>query len=191
MQIDCLLAPGVCKNAGFYQNCLRSAHGRPGFVIYQNGPYDEQVTRQNRIHSGVTLQGATPCNGWPFAQRFWHPQNGGLQDPKLQTDEWPMATFQNAQFNPNAVVPQVSLRCIPYYENSAGGTAWSAFRRCQGPYDPRPTSKAYKKYRGKYAYGTRRGPCSKLAPGDWFDVNFNFSSFSPRGQNATEDAIFE
>jgi hypothetical protein len=59
MQIDCLLAPDICKNAGYYQNCIRQAYGNPSLVTYTNGPYDDTVTRINRIRSGVTLQGAT------------------------------------------------------------------------------------------------------------------------------------
>lgn len=137
MQIDCLLAPDICKNAGYYQNCIRRAYGNNALVTCVNGPYDKDVTNHNRVQSGVTLQGATPCNGWPWAQRFWHPQTAGLGEPPfLQTDEWPMATFRNEDFDPTRADPQVSLRCMPRNENNAGSHAWTAFRRCQGPYDP-------------------------------------------------------
>jgi hypothetical protein len=191
IQIDCLLAPDICKNAGYYQNCIRQAYGNPSLVTYTNGPYDDTVTRINRIRSGVTLQGATPCNGWPWAQRFWHSQNAGLEDPPLQTDEWPMATIWNPPFLFTPPNPQVSLRCTTSAQNSAGSAAWLNFRRCRGPYQPNTATAAYRKWQSKYAYGTRHGPCTKFIDGDTFNVNFNFSSFPPRGFNTTADDVYE
>ena len=190
MQIDCFLAPDIFKNAGYYQNCIRNAQGNNLLVLYTDGDRVKTTTDDSRVQSGVTLQGPTPCNGWPFAQRFWHPQNNGIQFPELQTDEWPMATFQNAQFNPNAAVPQVSLRCMPYYENNRGSQAWTQFRNCNGPYVANQNSKAWRKWGGKYAW-SRQGPCTPMIPGDTFNVNFDFSFYPPRGQNTTADAIYE
>ena len=179
MQIDCLQAPDICKNAGYYQNCIRRAYGNINAVTYRNGPYNERIANANRRQSGATLSSgsSTPCNGWPFAQKFWHPQTGGLSQPALQTDEWPMASFRNNPFNPNA--PPVSLRCMLSSQNAAGSTAWTNFRNCEGEYDPNPGSSGWRNWRGKYAYGTRNGPCLKLIVDDWFRVNFNFSSFDP------------
>lgn len=191
MQIDCLHAPDICRNAGWYQNCLRGAHGNINAVTYWSGPYDETVARANRKNSGVTISKTTPCKGWPFAQKFYHPQTQGYEEPAIETDEWPMATFQNSPFNPAAPVPQVSLRCMTYTQNKAGAVAWTNFRRCEGPYEDDITSSGYKKWKGLYAYGTRNGPCEPLLQNDWFHVNFNFSAFLPRGQNQTQDNIRE
>lgn len=182
MQIDCLQAPDICKNAGYYQNCIRRAYGNINLVTYSNGPYSERYAKGNRKQSGATLSSgsSTPCNGWPFAQKFWHPQTGGSSQPALQTDEWPMASFTNNPFNPAA--PPISLRCMTSTQNSAGSTAWTNFRNCEGEYDPRPGSSGFSKWRGKYAYGTRNLPCRPLIVNDWFRVNFNFSSFDPNNQ---------
>ena len=143
MQIDCYLAPDICKNAGWYQNCERKAYGDIKKVLYTNGNRDHATAKWSRVQSGVTLSVATPCNGWPFAQKFWHPQNDGLETPKLQTDEWPMATFENSAFDPNSPEVQVFLRCMPHYENGAGSHAWTHFRNCNGPYDPDPESQNF------------------------------------------------
>lgn len=190
MQIDCYLAPDICKNAGYYQNCMRGAQGNNLHVLYTDGDRNIDTTRDSRVQAGVTLQGATPCNGWPFAQRFWHPQNNGLELPELQTDEWPMATFQHNPFDPLSAVPQISLRCMPRYENNAGSQAWTQFRNCKGPFVANQQTDAWRKWRGKYAW-SRQGPCRPMRHGDTFNVNFDFSYFPPRGQNTTADAIYE
>jgi hypothetical protein len=71
----------------------------------------------------------------------------------------------------------------------AGAQAWTQFRTCNDAYEE--DVKSMTRWGGIYAYGTRLGPCNALMPGDTFIVNFNFSSFPPRGQNRTADNIFE
>ena len=178
MQIDCYKAVEVCRNAGYYQNCLRGAAGNNQLVKYYNGPYTDQFADDNRLNSGVTTDWGTPCNAWPFAQRFWHPQYPPKKKnkPPLNTDEWPMATMYNQEFDEHATTPHVSLRCMESNENQYGSTAWTNFRSCKGPYNTNPKNAGYKKYKGMWARH-REGLCRDMANGDWFYVNFNLDAF--------------
>lgn len=176
VQMDCKKTPEVCKNAGYYQNCIRGAKGKVGVVPYFNGPYEEDVggkeqAAENRVNSGVTTSFSTPCRAWPFAQRFWHPQDHGgyISQNGLQTDEWPMATMQTGIFG---TVPPISLRCLSNSQNSAGSAQVINFRRPDGQ-NYRDKGK-WKKY--------RPGDSSPLALGDSYFVAFNFDSFPKQGQ---------
>ena len=176
VQMDCMKAPEVCKNAGFYQNCLRGAKGDYKKVLYTNGPKENDkktpVADKNRYNSGVSTSWSTPCRAWPFAQRFWHPQElsqGPFSDAGLQTDEWPMATMQTGIFG---TVPPISLRCMSNSQNSAGSAQVMNFRR--------PDGSNYKD-KGKWKK-YRPGDSSPLALGDSYFVAFNFDSFPKQGQ---------
>lgn len=70
VQIDCSMAPEVCRNAGFYQNCMMGAKGMYWKVTYKNGPLEPSnnapKTDRNRYNSGVsttysTLQSLALC----------------------------------------------------------------------------------------------------------------------------------
>jgi hypothetical protein len=58
VQMDCLDASEVCKNAGWFQNCLHDARGDPTTVTYENCPLElgivKPVAEENRVQSGVT-----------------------------------------------------------------------------------------------------------------------------------------
>lgn len=193
MQIDCHKAVEVCRNAGYYQNCLKGAAGNNQWVKYYNGGYDSQFAVDNRLNSGLTTDLGTPCNAWPFAQRFWHPQfaPGKPNVPELQTDEWPMATMYNEEFDEHARSPHVSLRCMKQNENGYGSTAWTNFRSCKGPYNTDTTSKSYKKYKAMWGLH-REGYCKKnLAKGDWFYVNFNLDAFPKKITDPADQAKWE
>ena len=175
VQMDCMKAPEVCKNAGFYQNCLRGAKGDYKKVLYTNGPKENDkktpVADKNRFNSGVSTSWSTPCRAWPFAQRFWHPQElsqGPFKKSGLQTDEWPMATMTTGPFNRNY---PISLRCMTNTENRAGSQEVMAFRRPEGP--NYKTGGKWKRF--------RFGPEEQLLEGDTYNVNFNFDSFSQEG----------
>jgi hypothetical protein len=106
VHLDCKNAPEVCKNAGCYQNCLRKAKGNNKSFYYTNGPLEitknargrtlTPQANENRFNSGVALSWSRPCRAWPFAQKFWHPQDFKGLGPELdlETDEWPMATMR-------------------------------------------------------------------------------------------------
>ena len=176
VQMDCHQAPEVCKNAGWYQNCVHGAKLNYKNIEYENGPTQEEdpdASDINRFNSGVTTSWATPCKAWPFAQRFWHPIarliGAPLSKEGLQTDEWPMASMKNEIFHPR-VDTQVSLRCMTNGENGAGSRQVMNFRRCEGGnYDP---------LLGKWR-NERNGACTDLPIGDTYYVQFNFDSFDP------------
>lgn len=177
IQIDCMNAPEVCKNAGFYQNCLRGAKGDFTKVLYTNGPTEDDedegtpVADKNRFNSGVSTSWSTPCRAWPFAQRFWHPPEsvqGPFSKSGLQTDEWPMATMTTGPFNSKN--PR-SLRCMTNGENVAGSQEVMNFRRPEG---------RHYKTGGKWKHH-RYGPEEPLLEGDTYNVNFNFDSFPKKG----------
>lgn len=145
MHMDCKKMREACQNACWYQNCVRDAQGDETQVVYTNAR--DGVAPGNRIQSGVTISRGTPCNAWPFGQRFWdtYPlevhhsrgqmlqatlltsaqkslQKGGTPFNKnnlnLETDEWPMASWHNDPFDASKG-PQVSLRCITNTDNSS------------------------------------------------------------------------
>lgn len=178
LQFDCKLAPQVCKNAGFYQNCIRGAKGDYKKVTYTNGPTEDKRvvgTPQadiNRFNSGVSTTWSTPCRAWPFAQRFWHPQDlpkSPVPKNGLQTDEWPMAIMETGDFGK---VPVISLRCMTSTENSAGARQVTNFRR--------PSGDTYKAG-GKWEL-SRLGDKEELGLGDTYFVNFNFDRFPKPGE---------
>jgi hypothetical protein len=174
MQIDCLVAPEVCQNVGWYQNCLYG--GR--VVNYTEGRASDDKT--NRVQSGVRTSDGTPCKTWPFGQILWdtYPFNEINPRPaesKLETDEWPMASMTNAAFDPTANPPQRSLRCMTGTSNGGGGKAWTNFRRGHGHYNQG----------GKWThFRPSLGPSQALVPGDTFQVQLNFESF-----NATHESL--
>lgn len=178
IQFDCKLAPDVCRNAGFYQNCIRGAKGDFKKVIYTNGPTEDRrvvgtpQADENRYNSGVSTTWSTPCRAWPFAQRFWHPQDtkkSPVPENGLQTDEWPMAIMETGDFGK---VPVVSLRCMTSTENKAGARQVTNFRR--------PSGNTYK-VGGKWEW-SRLGGKGELGLGDTYFVNFNFDSFPKPGE---------
>jgi hypothetical protein len=177
IQFDCKLAPQVCMNAGFHQNCIRGAKGDYKKVIYTNGPTEDSRVMgtpqadENRYNSGVSTMWSTPCRAWPFAQRFWHPQDlpkSPVPANGLQTDESPMATMKTGDFG---TVPPISLRCMTSTENKAGARQVTNFRRPEGP--------TYKKG-GKWEK-YRIGGTGELGLGDTYFVKFNFDSFPKPG----------
>lgn len=178
LQMDCRNAPHVCKNAGFYQNCLRGAKGDYTKVLYTNGPTEDDedegtpVADKNRFNSGVSTSWSTPCRAWPFAQKFWHPQQKNevpLEKLNLQTDEWPMATMTTGPFNKNN---PISLRCMTNKQNVAGSNEVMAFRRPMGPHYL--TGGKWEQF--------RYGPKEPLLEGDTYYVNFNFDTFPKKGE---------
>jgi hypothetical protein len=217
VQIDCLQAPLVCQNAGWYQNCLNGARGNYKQILYESGPMESlrkvkktSFADDNRYNSGVTTSFATPCNAAPFSQLFYDRLKGGhpltatntdknTKKPKtvwvgLQTDEWPMASLWNPTFDPQASIPQVSLRCMDHVNNVVGGTFITTFRTCEGHYKPKGPyglkdsktgKRAMIKEDGKWAKyreapidpKTKFKECQFLEEGDTFYVNFNFDAF--------------
>jgi len=180
IQMDCMKAPEVCKNAGFYQNCIRGAKGDYRKVLYTNGPLEDDDPKKTpvadtaRFNSGVSTSWSTPCRAWPFAQRFWHPQETPQNPfPKsgLETDEWPMATMVTGPFGNNNPNHPISLRCMTHDKNTAGSREVMAFRR---PENPNYVG------RGKWKKW-RLGPEEPLLEGDTYNVNFNFDSFPKQG----------
>ena len=69
MQMDCAKAREACQNACWYQNCVRGANGNASHVTYTNGA--KNVGAENRVQAGTKTSRGTPCNAWPFGQRFW------------------------------------------------------------------------------------------------------------------------
>lgn len=180
VQMDCKNSPEVCKNAGFYQNCLRGAKGDYTKVLYTNGPtedakVDTPVADRSRFNSGVSASWSTPCRAWPFAQRFWHPQETRqkpLPDTGLETDEWPMATMNTGSWSKNNINHPISLMCMTHEQNVAGSQEVMAFRRPEGP-----------NYVGSGKWKrSRLGPETRLLEGDTYHVNFNFDSFPKKGE---------
>lgn len=177
MQIDCLVAPEVCQNVGWYQNCLHEGRVR----TYKEGRGSDDKT--NRVQSGVKTSNGTPCKTWPFGQMFWdtYPFNENNPRPaelELQTDEWPMASMKNAAFDPTADPPQRSLRYMIGTSNGGGGKAWTNFRRGHGHYNRD----------GKWThFRPSLGPNQPLVPDDTFEVQLNFESF--KENNATHETL--
>jgi len=141
LQMDYLKALEVCKNAGWYQNCLNEAKGDYKKVEYENGPTKAQNSAadiKNRWQSGVLTTWTPPCRAWPFCQRTWHPfanlRKQKLHKKGLETDEWPMASMKNPDFDATASTPQISLRCMTHDQNTAGSNQVMAFGRCWPDY---------------------------------------------------------
>jgi hypothetical protein len=186
VQMDCLSAPEVCKNAGWYQNCLNGAKGDPSKVQYTNGPTQEEnpsADKRNRFNSCVSTTFTTPCRTWPICQRTWHPKAAlmalPLEPSGLQTDEWPMASMENEDFEPTSAIPQVSLRCMDHKENLHGSNQVMAFRRCWPDYQ---VGGKFDSERDKGSTGI----CAPLAVGDTYSVAFNFDRFDPTNQTQNE-----
>lgn len=172
MQIDCLEAPEACQNACWYQNCLMNAQGDTTKVKYQDGGRNTKRDSGNRLLSGVTTNRGRACTTWPFGQKFWdtyqfNPNPKEASEKYLETDEWPMASFENpASFDPTADPPQHTLRCITGQSNGGGARAWTNFRRGHGPY---AEGGKWEKY--------RLGAKTHFVRYDEFNVAFNFDSF--------------
>jgi hypothetical protein len=188
--IGCFIARDVCRNAGFYQNCLKGAKGDYRKVTHINGPVGPSGARfaaRNRYTSGVTLEKSRPCKAWPFAQRFWHYLNSVSSQPvtekSIQTDEWPMATMNTQDTAPDTSVLHVSLRCMDNYQNNAGSRQVMNFRRGEGTYGKGTTypDGIWVRYR------TSKGPGIALALGDTYKVQFNFDHFGTYGKNTQKD----
>lgn len=108
---------------------------------------------------------------------------------ELQTDEWPMASWDNEPFDRSKQQPQRSLRCITNTDNASeshanikcsgcltssieGANEWSMFRHADGDYGPGGPKAHW--LLGSYP----------LRVGDTFHVNFDMSEFD---QNDPED----
>ncbi|KAK4507119.1 hypothetical protein PRZ48_000853 [Zasmidium cellare] len=177
MQIDCLEAPEVCQNACWYQNCLNDPTTP---IRYQDGGRNSGRDSANRLQSGVTVSRGTPCQTWPFGQMFWdtyqfNPNPVKDSEKYLETDEWPMASFENPAFDETADPPQHTLRCITGQSNKGGARAWTNFRRGHGPY---AAGGKWEKF--------RNGAKTHFVRYDEFNVEFNFDSFdanNPDHQN--------
>jgi hypothetical protein len=200
-QINCLETILVCKNAGWYQNCLMGARVDHTKVLYINGrrdPVDDHsFSDDNRYNSGVSTSWATPCNAPPFPQlsydRWQGPKLTTLKKDKktglmeihwvgLQADEWPMASMYTESFDPNAQVPQVSLRCMNGADNTGGSQSIMNFRRCKGDYKAGGSLEAHR-------FGAVQGvkQCQHLDEGDTYHVYLNFTMFDPK--NATHNDL--
>lgn len=196
MQLDCKIAPEACKNACYYEKCMRKSDN----VVYEWGGGDDDAQDHNRVQSGVTINWGTPCRTWPFAQRFWDRYNwrkppvtvakipkGTDSDLFLQTDEWPMASMMNADFEEDSDPPQVSLRCIRASDNGRGGGMLKSFANVQAAYAPPQLNKdgTVKKKQTPATRGIWQSHHYKqaaLEKGDKFKVNFNFDSFARPGE---------
>ncbi|KAF2211685.1 hypothetical protein CERZMDRAFT_98114 [Cercospora zeae-maydis SCOH1-5] len=181
MMMDCKKAREACQNACWYQNCMMGAQGSATPWTYTYGGNDDGTAEyaQARVESGVATTGSgTPCSAWPFGQLFWDPYPFHLQvnpdDPtqpprdsqmELQTDEWPMANWENPTFDPTANPPQHSLRCITRLDNSRGGAEWKYFKRKMVQYRA-----------GNRHEGARLGT-NPFEAGDTFRVEFDMSQF--------------
>jgi hypothetical protein len=176
VQMDCKIAHEVCRNAGYYQNCLMGARGSYRAVEYIHGPSKKTpVTGADarRQWSGVTLRWSRPCKAWPFSQKFWDvPGVDGVDERLIQTDEWPMASMQGVRYanNPNLTPPGASLRCMANDHNSIGGVQVTNFIRGNANYGP---GGIWTNHRPNTL------PGQHIAVGDWFNVDFNFDSFTP------------
>jgi hypothetical protein len=84
MHMDCKKAREACQNACWYQNCVMGAQGSAQQVIYREGGGVVNRDDDNRVQSGVTISRGTPCNAWPFAQRFWDMYDGHVRDGASQ-----------------------------------------------------------------------------------------------------------
>ncbi|GIZ42776.1 hypothetical protein CKM354_000603100 [Cercospora kikuchii] len=181
MMMDCKKSREACQNACWYQNCMMGAQGSATAVTYTYGGNDDGTPEyaQNRVESGVATSGSgTPCGLWPFGQLFWDPYPFHLQvnpdDPslpprdsqlELQTDEWPMANWENPTFDPTANPSQHSLRCITRLDNSRGGAEWKYFKR------------KMVQYRAGARHESRRLGTNPFEAGDTFNVEFDMSQF--------------
>ena len=182
VQMDCKIAHEVCQNAGYYQNCLMGAKGNYRAVEYINGPSPKGERVPNiganarRQWSGVSLVWSTPCKAWPFSQKFWdHSDVAHVNETSIQTDEWPMATMQGVRYthNPGQTPPRAALRCMHNSQNSIGGAQVTNFIRGHGPYF----------HGGPWVrHRPNTLPNTRIALGDWFNVDFNFDSFTPADQ---------
>jgi hypothetical protein len=171
---------------------LRGAKGDHKKVLYTNGPQkDEEFSMDNRYNSGVETSYATPCNAAPFAHLSYDrwvgaslsgskldKKTGRLRYIGLQTDEWPMAAFWTDNFDSNAQIPQVSLRCINNANNSNGGQSIMNFRRCHGEYKAGGEWEAH-----RYGAAQERKQCKELDEGDTFQVYFNLMMFDVKNQS--------
>lgn len=176
MQMDCFLSAEACQNACWYQNCIRAGLD----TVYEDGGGVTSRDNANRIESGVTTTHGRPCTSWPFGQKFYDTYqfipDAPVNSLKIQTDEWPMASFENAKFDPKASPAQTSLRCITGHDNNKGSNQWTAFRRGSGVYA------AGGKYEDK-----RLGSAREFNRGDTFRVAFDFSNFEQG--NAEHDKL--
>ena len=166
-KMNCKDSLEACQNACYYQNCIRGG----GNVQYtEPGP-----NTADRTQAGVTIQYGTPCQTWPFGQKFWDRllRGGPVVDLKLETDEWPMVSMQRNPFNPAATTPQVSLRCIPFRHNRVGGRQITNCRKGHGDWNT-----------GRRFAGDRRGGTGPFTAGDWYNVEFFMGDFDMT--NATE-----
>lgn len=168
VQIDCHQYPLMCKNVGWYQKCLRQAKGDYTKVTYTNGPEEKgrhkPIAEKKRLESGVTVSWATPCNARPFSQRTYG----------LQADEWLMAMFENVDFDPQARIPQVSLRCMDGTSNGGGASQITNFRRCWGDY---AESGKWAHWRQSTILPSGDKECLHLVTGGTLHVQFNFDDF--------------
>jgi hypothetical protein len=97
-------------------------------------------------------------------------------DKKLiQTDEWPMVSMQGVRYakNPNQTPPKPVLRCMRNDDNDAGGKMVTRFMKGEKKYGP---GGIWTKHRPNTL------PRQAIALGDWFNVDFNFESFTPADQ---------
>ncbi|KJX99068.1 hypothetical protein TI39_contig374g00031 [Zymoseptoria brevis] len=93
-KMDCKFSPQACQNMCYYQNCMRT-----GRVMYT-----EPGHKANRAQAGVAVDKGTPCRTTPFSQKFWDPR-GISAALDLETDEWPMNSFQRDDFSPAPTPP--------------------------------------------------------------------------------------
>jgi hypothetical protein len=170
-KMDCKLSPEACTNACYYQNCIMA-----GQTVQYVEPHAGSA---DRTQAGVAVSQGTPCQQWPFGQRFMDPRlQANLTQLRVQTDEWPMYQQQRDDFDPSATRPQSSLRCIGGSDNSRGGNTVKRFREGTGEWGP-----------GGRFVNDRLGSPAKFDEGDWYDIEFYLGDFNLN--DATERAIYE
>ena len=120
-RFDCATAGEACQNACFYMYC---ANPNPNGHVFRDGGNDpnDVLRSRNRRQSGAEPSGGPPCRVLPFSQKLYdtYPNWNRLNEGEsLQTDEFPLAAWQQNNFVANAWPPRNTLRCIPGTQNGS------------------------------------------------------------------------
>lgn len=119
--VKCERAEGACNNACYAINCVNPAYSTFTFVGPTATPANRREATRNRQQSGANTGGGTgkpACGAVPFSQKVRDPaveERGFPVDAPFDTDEWPMASSQQDDFEEGVI--RNALRCIPDGEN--------------------------------------------------------------------------